>query len=387
MVSRFGKWGLRMSFGGKQVGEAFGGEFTAYEALPTNTPEAPGDVAYSGPSLNYIKVANGKIYHHAPLDEKVMRLIESSWKHAQPKEGAMRGNIAAGSHRTMHPSAMNSPSGPTMPNAPKMPPLPLRPGQQAPMPMVQTFRSAPAIGFAERLPMPEQKLKGAHLLNISPEDWSLMKTLPRVTAYTFRGDRRNPSEIKAVNGFQPPSSRTDPSYLEKTIYPTFNAYLKAKLGVDLKFDEFKQLLLNALPDAKERLIFSYYEMWRSQVARESMHVGRMVAKEDLKGYVSTSKTPLVAKGFTYGNGYVYVTLVETGFHVPRKGTHPWTELFGEEEIASPFPIPWDNIIGFRAAQGPKRLFTGPLFFRRNFDSGDKEAFKTCYRALSGKHDF
>lgn len=113
-----------------------------------------------------------------------------------------------------------------------------------------------------------------------------------------------------------------------------------------------------------------------------MHIGRMVAKEDLKGYVSTTKATQVAKGFAGSGGYVYLTLVESGFHIPSKGKHTWTSIFGEEEIASPAPIKWQNVMGYRQLGNDKK-FTGPIYFLSGLNHTDNKAFETCYRLFSG----
>ena len=52
--------------------------------------------------------------------------------------------------------------------------------------------------------------------------------------------------------------------------------------------------------------------------REAMHRGRMAADQLGKGYVSTTKSTSVAKGFSYG-GHVYAARVIGGFHLPSKG--------------------------------------------------------------------
>lgn len=371
-----------------KIAHAFGGDFNGYEPLKLHREETRGDQSYKGDPLKYIKAGRGLKISTPMLEERLKRLIESSWLHAKPTEGATRGSVMAGNHRVAHPSMANqfaAPLGPGggMGGAPAMPPLPLRPGQRPAVPMVDQYRNVAPISYSDRI-AGQNPAKIAHLLTTVPQDWNVMKSLPLVSAFTFRGDTRNPQQIAQANGFQAPITRTDTHYLTTCVYPTFNAYLRAKLNISLTVAQFMALVKKTMPNPDERLIFSFYEMWRGQVAAESMHAGRMVAKEDLKGFVSTTKATTVAKGFAKANGYVYVTLVRTGFHIPSQGAHDWTQLFGEEEIASPYAIPWSDIFGFRKV-GPTPYFEGPVYLRSGFEKLDSSAFEKCYRALSGKH--
>ena len=412
-----------MLFSPKKVGTAVGGEFNGFEPLDYKKTEKVGMQDYNGDPIEYLKVSDGRTYVHAPLDEKVLRLIDSSWKVAQPTEGATRGNVAMGGHRAgpmqMPPlpptpgQAMKAPptmAGHRMPALPltpgeqrvmpplpplpgqgrAMPPLPPLPGQPRTMPplpkvpampTVREFHSAPAIKFND----PTTKL-APHMLNVFATDWKLMKDIPRVTAYAFRGDQRAPEAIKADGGFNPPITRTDDGYIRNVVHPLFAAYLKAKLQIDISLADFTKLMRETIPDSNDRLAFSYYTMWWSQVNREAMHLGRMIAQEDLKGYVSTSKATTVAKGYAKNGGYVYLLRVKSGFLLPRKGAHGWTGNFGEEEIASPTAISWDDVVGFRQVgnAGKGLMFTGPVYLRRGFGSSDKRGFEATLKLLSGK---
>lgn len=380
----------------KKIGEAHG-EFNVFEPLKVNEPEEYGNSDYSGPALPHIPIAGmGKGKAAAGLEEKLKRLINSAWLRAKPKDGAERGNAIAGSHRVAH----NMPPLPAVPGG--MPALPMAPGQRGIAGMASHYRAVQPVGFPSvqqkldveretirlygKLP-PGMKPIGKsldHLMSEVPSDFSLMRTLPVVSAYAFRGDRRNPTEIERANGFQSPFSRKDEGYMTGTVFPTFAAYLRAKIGYTLTQAEFTELLKGAMPDPEDRKIFAFYEMWRGQVAAESMHVGRMVANEALKGYVSTTRAPTVAKGYAKPGGYVYYVKVRSGFLIPSKGAHPWTHIFGEEEIASPNPIAWAEVVGFRAVGNGNR-FTGPIFMRKGFNAGDANGFEKGIRALSGKH--
>ena len=289
--------------------------------------------------------------------------------------------LTPGQQRIMPPLPAVPGTMPPLPPLPvgarAMPPLPKVPA----MPTVREFHSAPAIKFKD----PTVKL-APHMLNVFATDWKLMKEIPRVAAYGFRGDQRAPDAIQAGGGFNPPITRTDDGYIRNVIHPLFAAYLKAKLQVDISLQDFTKLMRETIPDANDRLAFSYYTMWWSQVNREAMHLGRMIAQEDLKGYVSTSKATTVAKGYAKKGGYVYLLKVKSGFLLPRKGAHGWTGNFGEEEIASPTAIAWNDVVGFRQVgnEGKGLMFTGPVYMRRGFGSSDKRAFEQALKLLSGK---
>lgn len=376
-----------MLFSPKKIGSEFGGAFEALKPGDYAAREQVGIMNHSGPSLDYVPVKDGKSYPHPPLDDKVERLIESSWKWAQPKDGATRGWVQAGGHRA--PARPMPPLPPLPGQARAMPPLPPLPGQVSTMPPLpklpqrgpDTFHSAPAIDFGAKGTL------APHLKSLVPQDWSIMRQIPRVSAYAFRGDTRDPVKIQSAKGFNPPISRNDDYYVENVIFKHFAAYAKAKLNVDLQLADFKKLIQQAIPDPQDRVTFAYYNMWRSQVARESLHLGRMLAQEDLKGYISTTKSVAVAKGFARDGGYVYLMRVASGFLVPGKNSgNEWTKIFGEEEIASPFPIPWDDIMGYRKVKRtPVGLkFDGPVFLRRGFKAADSTGFETCFKLLSGK---
>ncbi len=346
-----------MPFLGKRLAESRGDAFVSYKPEDFASQEADAQQAYMGAPLDYVPVANAA--PHPPLDQKLLALIESSWKRASPKEGAGRSRMAIGRRDLMGSRGA------------------VQIGRQREGIVTPTFRAAAPVGYRK-----EAEKLAAHLKTVVPFDWKLMQQIPRVSAYGFRGDRRGPAEIAKAGGFQPPVSRTDDYYVKTCIYPTFSAYLKTKLDIDIALPEFERIIRTTLLDARERHVLAYYSMWRSQVANEAMHIGRMLAQEDLKGYVSTTKATSVAKGFARANGHVYLLRVDGGFHIPSKGRHEWTAIFGEEEIASPFPIGWNDVVGYRKVNDDRK-FTGPIFFRPDFVTNDNAAFETCYKLLSG----
>jgi len=222
-----------------------------------------------------------------------------------------------------------------------------------------------------------------HLTAVIPNDWGITNQLERVNAYTFRGDTRSPQAIQACDGFQPPVTRTDQFYVEDTIYPEFARYMRKRYGMEVTKAQFYAAYRQTVTNRDERLVMNGFFAWKSMVDNEAYHVGRMLANETLKGFVSTTKAIPVAKGFAKPGGWVYVTLVQGGFLIPDKGKHVWTATFGEQEIALPASIPWSHIFGYRQV-GEGKMFTGPIYLRRSLYARNPKAYGKCYELLSGK---
>jgi hypothetical protein len=230
--------------------------------------------------------------------------------------------------------------------------------------------------------LPSNVKLGEHLTAVVPSDWGLTNQLERVNAYTFRGDKRAPQAIQAADGFKPPITRTDQYYVEQMIYPKFASYMRRRYGMEVTMAQFHAAYREKVTTRDERLAMNGFFAWKSMLENEAYHVGKMLANETLKGFVSTTKAVTIAKGFG-DNGWVYVTLVQGGFVVPDKGKHVWTAIYGEQEIALPAPIPWSNVFGFRQVNAAKR-FTGPIYLRRSLQARNAKAYGKCYELLSGK---
>jgi len=220
-------------------------------------------------------------------------------------------------------------------------------------------------------------------------DWTLMTKLERISAYTFRGDTRNPDQIRAVDGFFPPATRTDDYYLKKKVYEFFQKYMLARWQVDISSrltpDEFVTMVKNTTKSEDNEDLWYQYTIWRALAQAEELHLGRMLAEETLKGYISTSRAVAVAKGFSGSAGWVYVVRVDGGIVVPDKGDgHPWTKIFGEQEIAYPGPLKWSTVMGFRKTANKKFVPNEPLYLRKALQNEDRKAFESCYELLSGK---
>lgn len=217
-------------------------------------------------------------------------------------------------------------------------------------------------------------------------EWKKIGELQRVNAYTFRGDRRPPMEIGKAGGFQPPITRTDSQYVEGTIYKQFAHYMNQRFGVEVPKDEFLRAYAQTVTQPSDRDLIRSYLSWAGLVQGESYHLGIMLAQEDLKAYISTTRAVTVAKGFAASgaDGYVYVTRVVGGFLIPGRGAHAWTELYGEQEIAHLGPVAWSEVFAFRQVGRKSAKFTGPLSIRKGLLKSNPAAYQEIFALLSGK---
>jgi hypothetical protein len=221
-----------------------------------------------------------------------------------------------------------------------------------------------------------------HLQGIA-NDWKTMNELPRVNAYTFRGDTRAPGVLANAGGFNPPNTRTDSYYVENVVKPAFTSYMKRRYGQAVSDAEFTTAYSQAAPaGSEERRVVNNYFVWRVMVENEAFHLGRMLADEALKGYISTTRAVCVARAFAKENGWVFLTRVRGGFLVPDRGTTVWTSIFGEQEIALPGTLKWKDVFGFRQVDAARK-FIGPIYFRKAFEA-HRIAFAQAYDLLSGK---
>ena len=109
--------------------------------------------------------------------------------------------------------------------------------------------------------------------------------------------------------------------------------MKRRFGFtqDIAKDVFDRAYKKACTSPDDRMVMQNFCVWRSMVDNEAYHLGRTMFRETLKGYISTTRSVTVAKGFARGNGWpgwVYLTQVCGGFLVPDQGAHEWTQLLG-----------------------------------------------------------
>jgi hypothetical protein len=223
-----------------------------------------------------------------------------------------------------------------------------------------------------------------HLQGVA-NDWNVMTEMKRVNAYTFRGDTRAPAAIKAAGGFNPPSTRNDKSYVEGAMFEQFSGYMKRRFNLTVDKQTFLDAYNKTVQNDAAKNVLLNFSIWKALTDQEAFHVGRMLANEALKGYISTTKAITVAKGFAKSGGWVFLTLVRGGFEIPDQRKHIWTAIFGEQEIALPSGLAWADIYGFRqvSPKGPKK-FVGPIYFRKGFAVSNPIAFQKAHDLFSGQ---
>ncbi len=234
--------------------------------------------------------------------------------------------------------------------------------------------------------LPNQADKIKHLTSMA-NDWELHQQLERFTGYAFRGDGRDPGTIKAAGGFKTSSTRTDDHFIKNNVYGHFCGYMQRRFQKDLKAtmsaDQFLQIVNQSTKTPEAREVFNLYTTWRMLAKSEELHLGRMLADETLKAYISTTRAVPVAKGFAKSGGWVYCVAVLGGFIVPEKFKHEWTKIFGEQEIAKHGGFGWQNIAAARKV-GPDKKFIGDLYMRHDFETIDPKAFEAIFKLMSGK---
>lgn len=310
-------------------------------------------------------------------------LVHHIWRGASPQPRSPQ----PGSPQPRSPQIGTHHSSPFLPPQPTGSPQLVAPASMPPQPSNPPLPSSgrPLPAHPGKAPMgADTAPEGQHLTGYA-KDWKELLSLKRVSAYSFRGDTRGPEEIKKAQGFRPSSERTDPDFVSGPLYNNFCDYLSRTGRPVITKKEFEDAFNNsgAKPDA-----FGYHE-WKMLMDLEIYHLGRMLANETLKGYVSTTKAVTVAKGFSIAKekiteGWVYCLRVEGGIDVPAKGTHPWTHLFGEQEIAYPGSIAWEDVVACRKVDKATGKFVGSILMRKSFDELEPETAEEILELLGGK---
>lgn len=114
----------------------------------------------------------------------------------------------------------------------------------------------------------------------------------------------------------------------------------------------------------------------------------------LKGFISTTRSPVIAKMWYKGEFYVYVTYVEGGFRLPKpyslkvdnqKGQKIDFNLYDEQEIAVAGGIEWADIMAYAKVKNQK--YTGEIYIRQGFKEMDPLAYRKIILALSGSDSY
>ncbi|TCJ17188.1 hypothetical protein EZJ19_04345 [Parasulfuritortus cantonensis] len=324
--------------------------------------EQEGNMSWSGGTLGYIN-SKSKL-PMLPLPPAMQKMLDHAWTAASPAAGASRSGVQMGGHR----------QGVAV---------------KQPAPGYQKINTPAIIAKADQGFHNSQVASGAtHLKSTFATDWALHKGFDRVRAFTFRGDKRDPLAIKNAGGFKPPITRTDDWYVENVVYKQFSRWLKDRAGMDITWPQFRDAIQKSIPDQTMKQAVWHYGTWRMMVDLEQFHLGRMLAEEAMKGFISTTRAVTVAKGYASNSstaGWVYVTRIDGGYVVPDQAKHQWTTIFGEQEIAMPGAVTWENVMGFRqVTKGAFPKFTGPIYLRDHFVSEEKDAAEKVYKLLSGK---
>lgn len=226
-------------------------------------------------------------------------------------------------------------------------------------------------------------------------DWNVIPGLERVNAYAFRGDKRHPRQIRLADGFHPPCSRRDAAYV-RLIAQYFAGYMKSRFNKVVDPQEVEQYILGR---GQAGNVFVEYEVWREILKGEELHLGRMVANEFLKGYVSTSRRVENAAFFASAHSAdgqkgkiscVYALHTEGGFLLPRLGTNPHGT--GEAEIAHPGTLAWTKVKAFRLLspgsmedsrtwRTKEYVAQDRIFVRKGFFAEDPEGARQVVLAL------
>jgi len=284
------------------------------------------------------------------LPTLIQKIMEVTWKFAEPSEFSAGGNLSIGLRGGAYTSSTDT----------------YHPQVRPTQPVLKTVMGNK---------------------NAIASDWKLFEQIKRTNAVTFRGDSRPPAEvISTCHGFYPPNSRTDADYIKWNIYEAFRDYLKHRYNRALEQNDFLQAVTASAPTPDLQKLLVDYMMWRKICEKEAVHLGRMVDNECLKGYISTARSIDTAMKFgtrqNKVNGWLYVTLVHGGFEVPWGSENKWgTE---EGEVAQWGPVPGDRIVGFVQIEpftGPKP--GSPIFMRRGFHEKEPEAFEFMFNAMSG----
>ncbi len=334
--------------------------------------EAPGNVDWKGGSLPFIPAEHNLAFVDLPA--RLVQLVQHCWTAASVSEDAQRSGlqIGAGSRVNHIPDKINQLKSSFNPKNI----LEAKSVQERNNPYAKQV--APLKEYDRRM---QEALP--YLGAVVPNDWKVTEQMERVNAYTFRGDRRDPKSIHAAGGFHPPITRTDSYYVDTVIFPMFRDYMKRRFNVDITRPVFQRVYNQQLAFPQDRMVMANFFVWRSMVEGEAYHVGRMLANETLKGYISTTRAVPVAKGFARVDGWVYLTLIRGGFLVPDRGKHEWTTIFGEQEIAFPGAVSWDDIFGFRQVNDYKK-FTGPIYLRQGLAGRNPTAFQQVLKLFSGQ---
>ena len=189
--------------------------------------------------------------------------------------------------------------------------------------------------------------------------------LPRVVAYTFRGDHRDPHTLKQEHGFTYWKIKND--------YEIFS--LKWRSHLYIKQNSVDTILSEALYKNPN----FFYENELNPYTHTLSPIG--------SNFVSTSRSSLIAKKYA-SNGWVYIVRAVGGFDLPHleinpispELPYPYADHY-EQEIAIPGDVAFDNIVAYTRTKDGK--FIGDVCISEKIVTAKPKVSKKFLAVLSG----
>ncbi|WP_431282454.1 hypothetical protein ACQW02_24090 [Humitalea sp. 24SJ18S-53] len=298
------------------------------------------------------------------VDDLMAKMIKVTWAIAEPKADAQRGSASPG-QRHNAPPTIGTRGGPQ----PQANGVGYKP-QVRPTPSVMDVKQGDKSAIAT--------------------DWWLTPELKRSNAVTFRGDKRAPADLFEAGGFSPPDTRTDRDYLQRTVANAFADYMFRRYGRRFTPEEIADWGVKygkeVISKEQNELLYQY-TMWRKIVKKESAHIGRMTDNELLKGFTSTSRaidSSITFATFKNTTGWIYVSVVHSGYVIPYCEDSSVAWGTPEAEIAQFGAVPWDRIVGFMRISADTMRPNSPIFLRRSFRVQEPNACDRIYEIMSGR---
>jgi len=221
------------------------------------------------------------------------------------------------------------------------------------------------------------------------KSWDGITDLERINAYTFRGDTRDPIEVKKAEGFRPPSSRTDDTYVN-LIASAFVSFMHDTHGKQVN----RQDVIKHIKGERQRgEDFVRLQMWRHMMDNEQFHIGEMVKHEFLKGFISTSRDPYVSWKFAdrwnpSTTSWLYAVHVKGGFLLPSSAvsTNIHAGKDEEAEVAFPGNLSFGKVVGVARLSFSRNMspVVPPfvMYYRHGFRQSQPKAFQMLHASFS-----
>ncbi len=241
----------------------------------------------------------------------------------------------------------------------------------------------------------------------------------KVSGYGFRGETREPGEIKSARGFLPNATRDTPgwqlSIISKLLDYALELYDKndrhaptrSTYVID-RVESGKTTIVSVKDPAQLRALFLDAE--QARIDEEHPGLGIPLHRHQFQplnlpfflrdqtsgGFISLSKSIGIAKNFASGvptgepapgttrtamPGYVYACYFEGAFQIPP--ATPDGVPFDEQEVSMPGLVEWVDVVGWRKTDASGK-FCGPIHLRSSTIASDLPAMHAIWLLLSGK---